>query len=131
MGTRWFGWTAALVLAAGVGRALAWELPLTVDEYGGKSGARHVTTGVPLLVGQAQETADLRLAEKDARGRLVAVPAQFRVLARWWRDDNSIRWVLVDFTTSVEPKGTRTYYLTDAKMEAPTINQPRFRSARK
>ena len=34
-------------------------------------------------------------------GKLAAVPAQFRVLARWWRADNSIRWVLVDLADNL------------------------------
>ena len=113
----WLSCVGAVLLWAAP--ALAWEIPLTVEEQWGQGGIRHVTGGVPLLVGQAKEAADLRLAVKDAEGRLVAVPAQFRVLARWWRADNSIRWVLVDFTTGINDFQKKTFYLTTGTEPAP------------
>ncbi|MDD4891758.1 MAG: hypothetical protein PHU85_17710 [Phycisphaerae bacterium] len=91
---------AAALLAALATQARAWDVKLEVKELWGKSGHRFVSGGVPLLAGQAKEPSELRLAAKDQAGQLVAVPAQFRVLARWWRGDNSIRWVLVDLAAS-------------------------------
>jgi len=115
-------WLVSLgVLSVLVAPALAWEIPLQVKERWGQGGIRYVTGGVPLLVGQAKGPADLRLAVKGADGSLKAVPAQFRVLARWWRADNSIRWVLVDFTTNMGDNQTRTFYLTNARLEAPVL----------
>jgi len=114
---RWL--LCVVVLGLPVASAFAWELPLTVEEYLGNGGQRHVSGGVPLLVGQAKEAAELRLAVKGADGSLKAVPAQFRVLARWWRADNSIRWVLVDFVTDVGPKEKKSFILTNARLDQP------------
>ncbi|MCG3181955.1 MAG: hypothetical protein BIFFINMI_04401 [Phycisphaerae bacterium] len=93
-------------------------LPLDVTEQWGQGGPRFVSGGVPLLPGQAKEASDLTLAVKDKDGNLVPVSAQFRVLARWWRADNSIRWVLADFQASMGGSDTRTFYLTNRKLDA-------------
>jgi len=102
--------------------AAAWEIPLEVKEMWGQGGPRHVSGGVPLLQGQAKDVSELRLAVKTA-GALKAVPAQFRVLARWWRADNSIRWVLVDCFTNLGGTQKKTFYLTNAKL-APAAPDP-------
>ena len=68
--------------------------------------------------------ADLRLVVKDAAGKVTAIPAQFRVLARWVRGDNSIRWVLVDFASANVPGEKKVVYLTDAKLDAGQPGQP-------
>ena len=125
--------TLVLILAI---PAAAWEIPLTVKNDARDGVPPFVSGGVPLLAGQAREPGDLRLAFKDGEGKLVAIPAQFRVLARWWRGDNSIRWVLVDFATAevpgekidyatsgTPPKG-RTVILTDAKLDPPSPKAP-------
>jgi hypothetical protein len=101
--------------------AWAWEVPLTVADTWGQGGVHHVTGGVPLLVGQAKETTDLALVTKDAKGATVAVPAQFRVLARWWRADNSIRWVLVDFTATLGDFQVRQYSLVGGPDKPPAV----------
>jgi hypothetical protein len=98
-------------------------LKLDVVEQWGQGGSRFISFGVPLLPGQEKDAANLRLAVKDAEGKLTAVPAQFRVLARWWRADDSIRWVLVDFKASVGNRQTRNFYLTNRKLEAPAPAQ--------
>jgi hypothetical protein len=103
--------------------AAAWEIPLTVENDARSGVPPYVSGGVPLLAGQAKETSDLTLAVKGPDGKLAAVPAQFRVLARWWRGDNSIRWVLVDFPTSAVPGEKKVVYLTDAKLDAPAAKQ--------
>ncbi len=106
----------ALVLGGllAAGTAAAWEIPLELKEGRGKAGYRYVSGGVPLLPGQAQKTDELRLLHKGK-----AVPAQFRVLARWWRADNSIRWVLVDFQTEVKANEAQSFVLSNAKTAAP------------
>jgi hypothetical protein len=111
---------AAAVVAAAGATATAWEIPLTVEEQQGVAGSRQVTCGVPLLAGQAKDAKDLRLLARTADGKTTPVVAQFRDLARWWRADNSIRWVLADFATDLAAKETRTFILTDAKTEVPT-----------
>jgi len=108
--------SASLAVLALAHAAAAWEIPLELKEYRGADGLRCVSGGVPLLVGQAKEAGQLRLARKGADGALVPVPAQFRVLARWWRQDNSIRWVLVDFQTDIKARETQSFVLTDAKL---------------
>jgi hypothetical protein len=110
----------AMLLAAS---AAAWEIPLTVDNPARIGVPPYISGGVPLLAGQAKETSDLTLAVKDGAGKLTAIPAQFRVLARWWRGDNSIRWVLVDFASANVPGEKKVVYLTDAKLDAPEIKQ--------
>ena len=94
-----------------------WTLPLEVTEQWGQAGRRYVTFGIPLLPGQAAETDELTLAVRDNDGELTAVSAQFRTLARWWRADNSIRWVLVDFQADVGNSATRTFWLTNRQVE--------------
>ena len=95
------------------------EIPLSIDDASPSGGRRFVTTGVPLMVAQAKDPGELRLLAKDAGGATRAIPAQFRVLARWWRFDDSIRWVLVDFQADV-PAGARAeFVLTNRKVEAP------------
>ena len=112
---------AALALAA---TAAGWELPLTIENPRRAGVQPFVSGGVPLLPGQAREPADLRLAVKDDAGRLVAIPAQFRPLARWWRGDGSLRWVLVDFASADVPGERKTVFLTDAPLAAPAPARP-------
>ncbi|MCG3180082.1 MAG: hypothetical protein BIFFINMI_02436 [Phycisphaerae bacterium] len=113
--------TAAAVLALSAATSLAaeWKIPLTVKDYDGANRPlSDVSNGVPLLPGQASETSELRLL--DDKGNVV--PAQFRVLARWLRKDNSIRWVLVDFQAATGEFSRKTYYLTnggDPKVDSP------------
>ena len=98
-----------VALAAGVCTA-AVRIPLAVTEDGGMSRARGwVSTGVPLLPGQVKDVKALHLLD----GRGAEVTAQFRPLARWWRKDNSLRWVLVDFIAPISGFETKTFYLTD------------------
>lgn len=113
-----------LLLLACVGVVQAMELQLNVEEYARQPGLRYVSCGVPLLQGQAQNVADLRLTAKDATGRQAPVPAQFRTLARWGRADNSIRWVLVDFQTDITPGGKQPFILTTEKLATPAPKQP-------
>jgi hypothetical protein len=94
------------------------EIPLTIADTSPSGGRRFVTTGVPLMVGQVKDVAELRLAAKTGGG-LKAIPAQFRVLAKWWRFDNSIRWVLVDFQAEIGAKGKPVFVLTNRKLASP------------
>lgn len=103
---------AVVLLAASGALAEEWQIPLTCPNDSEAAGWRPITIGVPLLPGQAKETGELTVAIKDDKGNLSAMPAQFRVLARWWRKgmipgtsagDDSIRWVLVDTAVNVQP----------------------------
>ncbi len=117
-GTGMWIWALIMVVCL-AGAAWAWEIPLTVREPSGAAGPRHITGGVPLLAGQAADISNLRLAVRNEAGKLTAIPAQFRVLARWWRTDRSIRWVLVDFTAPLRPNAASQFILTDAKLPEP------------
>jgi len=103
----------ALVLVAAGGGAVSAQLAveLTVEDYAGSGGRECVTSGVPLLPGQVKDARTLRLL--DEKGREVV--AQFRPLARWWRRDDSLRWVLVDFIAGVGRFQKRTFTLTDGR----------------
>jgi len=83
------------------------DIPLDLRPDKGSGGMRIVSNGVPLLAGQASDPAKLRVVGPDGR----EVAAQFRVLARWWRQDDSIRWVLVTFIRSDKEPADPTYRL--------------------
>jgi len=114
--------TAAFLTTASMG--WSWEIPLTIDNPTRVGIPPYISGGVPLLAGQAREPEGLRLAVKGPDGRLTAIPAQFRPLARWWRGDGSLRWVLVDFASAGIPGETKVVYLTDAKLAAAAPKEP-------
>jgi PcRGLX-like protein central beta sandwich domain len=102
--------TTTLLLTCSLSIAGEFEIPLTVKDHHGHSRIREtITTGVPLLPGQCSDIKQLKLL--DASGKVV--PAQFKVLSRWWRGDDSIRWVLLDFRTSIKPFQSRSFTLTN------------------
>ncbi|MDD4891081.1 MAG: hypothetical protein PHU85_14260, partial [Phycisphaerae bacterium] len=121
---------AALSIVLLAPAAWAWEIQLNCAELWGQGGQRYITGGVPLLPGQAKEVGDLALCVKNAKGELVAVPAQFRVLARYWRGDNSIRWVLADLQANMAGGDTKAFYLVSAKDGVPPTTQPAVLKAR-
>ena len=84
-----FGAVAATLAGLTGAAGGAWEIPLTVENPGKAGFSPYVSSGVPLLAGQAKDPSALRLAVKGPDGKLAAIPAQFRVLARWWRGDPS------------------------------------------
>ncbi len=92
-------------------------IPLTLSDTGASDGRQFITTGVPLMVGQAHDISELHLAMKEVSGSLRVLPAQFRVLARWWRFDKSIRWVLVDFQADISADAKLTFVLTNRKLK--------------
>ncbi len=122
---------AMLTLLAGAlgpaGAVKAWEVPLTVENSMRTGAPPFISGGVPLLPGQAKETSDLRLVVKDGTGKTTAIPAQFRVLARYWRGDNSIRWVLVDFAAAGVPGEKKVVFLTDTQAE-PAAGKPQAKA---
>lgn len=92
------------------------SVPLKVDETSGTDRYQDpVTSGVPIPKSE-NLTGTGSLAVTDSGDR--AVPAQFTVEARWGGspDDTSkpIKWVLVDFATSVKSNDTATYNLTNS-----------------
>jgi hypothetical protein len=107
----------ALLLACRAAAPLLadFELPLILTETQGTGGTKYIANGVPLKPGMAMETTELHVLGSDGK----EVPAQFRVLARYWRGDNSIRWVLTDFLASLPEKGSTSYRLVGRKAAAP------------
>ena len=104
----------AIVLLAGGAGAADFELALDLRPGGGAEGTRMVSNGVPLIAGQATDTKELHVIGPDGK----EVPAQFRVLARWWRVDKSIRWVLVSFIRSERESAKPIYKLVGRKAGA-------------
>ncbi|MCX7591910.1 MAG: hypothetical protein N2255_09825 [Kiritimatiellae bacterium] len=102
-----------------VGRA-DFELPLYIRETQGSGGTKYIANGVPLAPGMAAEPTELHVIGPDGR----EVPAQFRVLARYWRRDNSIRWVLASFMAEVPEKGETVYRLVGRNKGEPVPGTP-------
>ncbi len=82
------------------------ELPVTVYERAGIELTRPVTGGVPLREGAAPRGAAFSLCDEAG----VDIPLQTSVLARW--QDDSVRWVLLDFQSSPPPNGSARYTLS-------------------
>ena len=117
--------------AATSAAAAAWVIPLELQEGRGKSGLRYISGGVPLLPGQAKDVSELQLQNRSVPGVPAVVPAQFRVLARWWRPttvqgsgDDSIRWVLVDFQANIKANTKPVLHLTNGKLPRPAVASP-------
>ena len=100
---------ASLLLAASISA----DVPLHVRETAGVTRASEVlSSGIPLpKSANVKSTSGLSIV--DANG--VAIPAEFRVLARWnaGRTDAAapIQWLLVTFAASVPANGETTYRL--------------------
>ncbi|MBL8027053.1 MAG: hypothetical protein JNL74_11615 [Fibrobacteres bacterium] len=82
-----------------------------------------VTAGVPLHQGTVYDLAKLRIV--DGNGQ--TVPAQFRILSRYWKEKNlglnnnpSVKWVLCDFQSDAAAKNKTSYTLKDDN----TASQP-------
>jgi len=80
-------------------------LKITVTDMTGLNSLRPAKGGVPLARGAAPEAAQFTLLDDDAR----PVACQATVLARW--EDDSARWVLLDFLSEPPANGVRTYTL--------------------
>ena len=115
-------WVVAVLTMCGWVSAQGLRVPLTVTEPAGVVRADEpVTSGVPLPKGAVTDVGRLRLVGPDGK----PVPAQFRVLSRWWKGlegpkgaafangDGSIKWVLVDFQANVAAKASAVFTLTD------------------
>jgi hypothetical protein len=66
-----------------------------------------VTTGVPLPQGALKDAGDAVLLGTHGK----VVPAQFEVLSRWIPGDGSVRWLLVDTQTDLQPNELATFSL--------------------
>lgn len=107
---------ALMIVAATASVTADFELPLIVRESQGTGGGKIISNGVPLMPGQASDVKELHVVGPDGK----EVPAQFRELARYWRGDNSLRWVLVSFAANVPEKGDAVYTLAGKKALMPT-----------
>lgn len=111
----------SLSLALATSAAAAWppampastQLTLTVRETAGVARSGEVqSSGIPLPRAYAiTSTDDLAIVD----GTNTPVPAEFRVLARWFADLEdeaaSIQWLLVSFPATVAASGATTYRL--------------------
>ena len=110
----------AVLVVASASWAWDFELPLDLRPNQGQGGTLVVSNGVPLQVGQATDTKLLHVMGPDGK----QVAAQFRVLARWWQKDNSIRWVLVSFVREASDGKNPIYKLVGGKAPALQPRQP-------
>ena len=81
------------------------------EEYGLRREAEPVTVGVPFPKGLL--AAPTRLELRGPRGQ--QLPLQASMLARW--SDRSVKWALLDFQASVEPRSTAAYELVVASRD--------------
>jgi hypothetical protein len=83
-------------------------VPLTVKERSGIDRINEpVLSGVPLPESLYTDTSVFAL--KDDAGNVV--PCEFRTAAKWWRDKQSIRWLHLDFQTSMTANQEKTFVL--------------------
>jgi hypothetical protein len=81
---------------------------MVVERHGVDRTNQPVTSGVPLPEGALRDVSKLRLVAGDGR----EVPCQFTPTVHWFRD-RSVRWVLLDFQTSVPAYSMRPMFLRD------------------
>ncbi len=83
------------------------EVALTMVERAGRDRVNEpVRVGVPLPKGAVKSVEKMTLFDADG----AAVPCQFTPVCRWLGDD-SVKWVHLDFVTSIPAKGTKTLRL--------------------
>lgn len=81
------------------------ELKVTVADMTGLNALRPATGGVPIARGAAPEGTQFSLLDEDGE----VIDCQTSILARW--EDNSVRWVLLDFLSAPPANATRAYTL--------------------
>jgi hypothetical protein len=87
-------------------------IPIFVEERSGiRRVAEPVTVGLPFPKGLLSSPTRLEL--HDPTGQVL--PLQTETLARW--SDASVKWALLDFQASVEPRSTTTYELVGTGRE--------------
>jgi hypothetical protein len=108
-----------LLMLAGLGlvaaRCLSQDITeLTIQERSGVGRQNEpIRIGVPFGKGVVQDVGDLVL--RDASGQII--PVQCKEVMRW-PDDNSLRWVLLNFQASVPAKGRQVVKLAKGKAAA-------------
>ena len=102
---------SAVLTVAASANDTDFDLPLELRPNNGKDGMKCISNGVPLATGAVMDTSELHVLAPDGQ----EVPSQYRVLARWWKMDNSIRWVLVDFVRSDSEPANPIYRLVRRK----------------
>ena len=97
---------AVMLLASCTNALVAAVVELhVVERQGAERRGEPVTFAVPFPKGELRSAQYVRLL-RDGQ----AVPAQFRVTG-WWRPDESIRWLLVDFQADIEADTRQKYTL--------------------
>ncbi len=103
------GFIVILIMAIPLSNSSAIEVKLTVEERLGVARENEpVTSGIPLPKGAVADIDKLVLFDDEGK----PVPAQFGVATRWW-EDHSVKWVHVDFQTSLSANEKRHYFLKD------------------
>ena len=94
-------------------------VPLEIrDNAGVERRQWPVRSGVPLPVGLVHNVDTLRLVDDDGH----EVPCQFAVTSRYWGQDDSVRWALLDFAVDLPPDGRRQVWLTNDRPAAPVAD---------
>lgn len=98
---------SSAAVARARGQLLSDGVPLTVQEPAGVDRKNEpVTSGVPLPEGAIKEVGQLSLDGPAGQN----VPCQFTPLSRW--PDGSLKWVLLDFQSSVGASNRAEYMLS-------------------
>ena len=100
----------------------AYGSPLTniiIEETAGIDRTNEpVTVGIPFPKGMLKDTSVLGLMDPES-GHL---PLQTKILATW--PDNSLKWVLLDFQTSIKAQATNELSLIEDESENTPSNHP-------
>ncbi|MEI7905578.1 MAG: hypothetical protein WCI43_09240 [Candidatus Firestonebacteria bacterium] len=108
----------ALVLFLSFGVFAAEVTTFTVTEKGSVGPLkRYVRGGIPLPDGKLKSLE--KVAVLDASGK--EIPAELTVLNTWF--DNSMKWVLVEFSDVFEPGQDKKYSLAEVDNKMKLINQ--------
>ena len=104
--------------------AFAADLVLSVEEPSGVARPNWpVTSGVPFAAGALRDPKAVELRTVDG----AILPLQTDVLARW--PDGSVRWLLLDFQTSLAAKQQKKFRLSDQKPASAPVSKLRVSTA--
>ncbi|MDP6506152.1 MAG: hypothetical protein QF886_21185, partial [Planctomycetota bacterium] len=98
--------------------ALAADVQLLIRNPSGTSSAAYpFTVGVPFARGELEPGDSVTLVDGEGK----PIPAQTLVTATWNSQRDSVRWLLLDFVTSLKPGILTLALQTRTKVESPTV----------
>jgi hypothetical protein len=115
---RWMMTGLVCLLAAGI--TMGAEVKLMLEERAKQARVDEpVRIGVPLAKGVARNVERLTLLDETG----VPVPCQFTAVGRWLGDE-SVKWVHLDFATSLDSGAARTFTLSTDAAKNPAPRDP-------